>query len=394
MEQRSLEATVASVPTPQGRQEHTTWRLKGTERMEVRAMGDSKRRRVSGPIRILDSDEEPSQGAPKEPKPEEKVLRISAGRAAAAAGIHQYADVGELFLEFVYQDLGELLLQDAAQVQVEVVSPAQERARLLAKSGSAEELEETVRACAKAQGIEGVDSASAAIAKAVEQAQKDSKLSAEEAQELRRVLELELKLEFGARHEDAALLIYQNRVGQPVHSQQRRVFFAMPGDPVTALSELNKQEPKEKTEGLPAFYLTGFVDGMVDVPLGCESKETLVVEVKHRMGRIKDPPEIYDIVQLGTYCRVLGCQKGHLVQCLRRGPHAELHPELHITTIDFSEGSMHRKGWDETVLPSLYKVAAAVYEVRKDPEKRCKLLAATPEERLEMVAEYCPHLGR
>lgn len=52
--------------------------------------------------------------------------------------------------------------------------------------------------------------------------------------------------------------------------------------------------------GKPLFYLTGFVDGMVDVrrgsapPVsgiavspGAPGDETLVVEVKHRMGRIK-----------------------------------------------------------------------------------------------------------
>ena len=50
----------------------------------------------------------------------------------------------------------------------------------------------------------------------------------------------------------------------------------------------------------PFFLLTGFVDGMVDVrrgsaaPVagravspGAKGDETLVVEVKHRMGRIK-----------------------------------------------------------------------------------------------------------
>merc|ERR1719498_395579 len=65
-----------------------------------------------------------------------QILRISAGRAAAAAGIHPYTDVGEVFLELLYQDLPELLLHDAALAGVEVISNADERERLLEKSGA------------------------------------------------------------------------------------------------------------------------------------------------------------------------------------------------------------------------------------------------------------------
>eukprot|EP00971_Amphidinium_carterae_P211446 4195422-Amphidinium_carterae.1 len=36
-----------------------------------------------------------------------QTLRISAGRVAAAAGIHPYTDMGELFLELVYQEHGQ-----------------------------------------------------------------------------------------------------------------------------------------------------------------------------------------------------------------------------------------------------------------------------------------------
>lgn len=38
------------------------------------------------------------------PRRRKGVLRISAGRAAAVAGIHPYAEVGEIFLELLYQD--------------------------------------------------------------------------------------------------------------------------------------------------------------------------------------------------------------------------------------------------------------------------------------------------
>ena len=64
--------------------------------------------------------------------------------------------------------------------------------------------------------------------------------------------------------------------------------------------------PSEAQE--PYLLLTGFTDGIVDIPTpgAAAATETLVVEMKHRMGRIQDPPNIYDVVQLCTYCRILG----------------------------------------------------------------------------------------
>jgi len=116
-----------------------------------------------------------------------------------------------------------------------------------------------------------------------------------------------------------------------------------------------------------------------------------VVEVKHRMGRIKDPPEIYDVVQLCTYCRALGCVRGDLVQCLRSKAGGQSNV-LHVTRIDFSEGSPDRKGWDEQILPKLYDLAAAIYAAREDKAFRLRLLAAEPELRRQIVAEACPHM--
>mmetsp|Transcript_65599 Transcript_65599/g.118175 ORF Transcript_65599/g.118175 Transcript_65599/m.118175 type:complete len:614 (+) Transcript_65599:72-1913(+) len=481
-------------------------RLKGTTRMEVRGrhrkqdpcdsseqdansgtvFSSSKRTKVEtellggsggngGAIMIEESEEEaPMKSAPK-PKPSLgqelvppwcRTLRISAGRAAAAAGIHCYADVGEMFLEFLYQDLPELFLEDAALAGVEVVSPAAERARLLDKSGEVELLDQTLRDAATAPGIEGALSAREAVGATVAKAERAGRLTAEEAKELRSTLELEINLEFGTRHEDSALEVYEQRMGTKVYGAQHRVSVPMPADgPQAALSQAfpvphtgvrprdgdgvssgdhgsrsdskvagNSSSIDSNLRGpQPFFRLTGFVDGLVDVQrgspappnngnppraggiafssmhmtgavhAGAATSETLVVEVKHRMGRIKDPPDIYDVVQLCSYCRALGCTRGDLVQCLRtrgadgKGAAASKQQleKLHVTRIDFSEGSPDRRGWDEHVLPGLYAVAAAVYAARRDQTLRLRLLAASnPEERVRMVAELLPHLGR
>jgi len=173
----------------------------------------------------------------------------------------------------------------------------------------------------------------------------------------------------GARHEDAALEGYAERVGCPVYGEQKRVNVAMPlSGPAEALAHTFPRPPsaapQREAPGAgpagnsavpteePLFRLTGFVDGIADVPrlqetgadrcvgpggrgqrvgpaeaLAALADEPLIVEVKHRMGSIKDPPETYDRVQLCSYCRALGCSRGDLVQCLREGGR----PRLHIT---------------------------------------------------------------
>lgn len=373
-----------------------------------------------------------SPGQLASPSPPRQTLRISASRAAAAAGIHPFADVGELFLDFLYQDLPELLLEDAAVVGIDVVSPALERARLLAKSGASQAFEAILQKAAVALGVDGIQAACEAIAATVAAAEQASRLTEEEAQELRSLLETEVRLGFGARHEDSALAAYEKRVGQPVYGQQQRIFVEMPppddswfcpfppprsltsgcgsycnklqeGRPAITLKEdetvLGAATLLGASEGRhPAYFnLTGFVDGLVDLPAtAVEGKETVVVEVKHRMGRIKDPPDVYDVVQLCTYCRALGCTRGDLVQCLRSSSVGDGSPGvLHVTQFDFSEGSPDRKGWEEHVLPGLYAFVAAVYAARQDASIRYRLLAAaTPADRAELAAELCPHLGR
>jgi len=439
----SAPALAASVASPlrsksapvlgQELKEATSLRLKGTSRMDIR--GRSK----NEVVHIDDSDEETQRKPDAKSKSWPRVLRISAGRVAAAAGLHRHADPGEVFIELLYQDLPDMLLADAADAGVEIVSPQAERARLLAKSGEAEALEAALREAFQAPKVEAAQAAREAIAKAVEAAEHKQSLTAEEARDLRQTLELEVNLDFGARHEDTAIEAYQERLGSQVYGQQHRVCLPLPADGAThalcqafpAPHEGARPRTDIKTAAVgqesnapsdvrevpvhrPFFLLTGFVDGLVDVrrrspaptnlatggghrattpasTADSPNKETLVVEVKHRMGRIKDPPEIYDVVQLCTYCRALGCVRGDLVQCLRSKAGGQSNV-LHVTRIDFSEGSPDRKGWDEQILPKLYDLAAAIYAAREDKAFRLRLLAAEPELRRQIVAEACPHM--
>lgn len=410
---RAGAATTAASPLTEELSQAVSLRLKGTTRMDVRA-----KRKVSTDevVFITDSDEE----VPKSTSRRQRgVLRISAGRAAAVAGIHPYAEVGEIFLELLYQDLPELLLDDAKLAGVEVISPEVERERLMEKSGEAAALKAALQAAQRAQNVEAAQDAQQRLREAVAKAKAEGKVNDQEAAELQQTLQLEVNLDFGARHEDSAIERYQKKVGADVYGQQKRVFLPMPADgPNVALCQAfpppardgalpRDQQPATTDQGAkPLFYLTGYVDGLVDVPrnspapvvtcVGAGSSapsvpdETLVVEVKHRMGRIKDPPEIYDIVQLCSYCRALGCLRGDLVQCLRQGTSGDV---LHVKRIDFSEGSPDRTGFDQHVLPNLYSAAQGVYAARHDQAWRVKLLQAAPEERRQIIGQLCPHLG-
>merc|ERR1712019_188850 len=97
-----------------------------------------------------------------------------------------------------------------------------------------------------------------------------------------------------------------------------------------------------------------------------EAAETLVVEIKHRMGKLRDAPNIYDVIQLCAYCRVLGCARGHLVECLRQTQDTGTGSigDLKVSCHDFSDGAPDRIGFDQHVLPSLYGFARAIYAAR------------------------------
>jgi len=421
--------------------EELSIRLKGV-RMEIRARkppAGAKAEEVAGTtdasidIHDSDSDAETVGGPSKALKvallQKPQLLRISAGRAAAAAGIHPYADIGEIFLELLYQDQPELLMRDAAIAGIEVVSPVVERARLLAKSGEVASVEATMNASKQAMSVEGARAAQEALRVLVKVAEQAGRLTAEEAQELKSTLESEINLEFGARHEDAALEAYSARTRRKVYGEQRRVdiplpkegpeqalFTVFPTPRTVTLSWLDAESAAvaeavgadaaagascaKKQEEKPYFRLTGFIDGLIDLPRATakgargneQGEQTVVIEVKHRMGKIKDPPMIYDIVQLGSYCRALGCTRGELVQCLREHGTDTNVGTLHVTAVDFSEGSMDRTGWDRHVLPGLYSMATAVYQVREDAEFRQKLLLADPAARTELVRTVCAHL--
>merc|ERR1712048_1000929 len=89
---------------------------------------------------------------------------------------------------------------------------------------------------ANASSVEGASKAREAVAQAVAAAEQVGNLTLDEAAQMRQMLELEINMEFGARHEDTALGDYATRVGSQVYGEQERVKIPMPpGGPHEAL---------------------------------------------------------------------------------------------------------------------------------------------------------------
>eukprot|EP00932_Pfiesteria_piscicida_P019341 SRR837773.6166.p2 GENE.SRR837773.6166~~SRR837773.6166.p2 ORF type:complete len:185 (-),score=42.93 SRR837773.6166:293-847(-) len=137
--------------------------------------------------------------------------------------------------------------------------------------------------------------AQAAIRELVAAARGAGRLEPAEADDLRETLESEVNLEFGARHEDAALAAFAATVQRPVYGEQRRVSVPLPLEGAEAalgtvfptphsrcLSALDAEkaaaaaaeaaggalaaEAAAAPKAEPYFRLTGFVDALVDLP--------------------------------------------------------------------------------------------------------------------------------
>jgi len=446
-----------------------------------------------------------------------QVLRIPGSKVAAVAGLNRFTDSGELFLEYLYQDMLDLYIYDVGVLglDLELISDDEHRAQLVSKSGQAQELQQAVRIAQEAQDVEAIQTALAKVEDALRTASRDAKLDSEELGQLREVLTKELRCGFGSKHEDAGIRAYEAKVNSRVYDEQLNLCLRLPkGGAAVALAQAFPagctSEPREATiardtagtlavdakgrqvfsadflcmlatkisalEGMgtesvafpptltPAerkyvhqtaeesglysqsvgegtgryvklyraasaaaadrqhisdaerkadatthFKLVGKIDGLVDITLspvdGAASKlKTLVVEMKNRTSKIVDPPPIYEAVQLCTYCRILGCAGGDLVQCLRERRTVAPAPtpisehrvgeSLHVSRFDFRQGNMDRDGWDNHVLPNLYAFVDAVYSVRQDDNMRYRLLVADASERQRLIEGLCPHLER
>ncbi|KAL3807454.1 hypothetical protein ACHAXA_002714 [Cyclostephanos tholiformis] len=151
----------------------------------------------------------------------------------------------------------------------------------------------------------------------------------------------------------------------------------------------------------------------------------IIVECKHRMKEAKVPPPLYDQIQTCLYCHMYNVEDADLVQVLRRKRRCEkgnqkienekeagvgkksktqkITEDVNITVTRVSLNDPiynHNHHWKATLLPRLASFVDAVYNVRRNDEKRYRLLMArsedvtdaSNEEAWRLLWEECPWL--
>lgn len=130
----------------------------------------------------------------------------------------------------------------------------------------------------------------------------------------------------------------------------------------------NAAKKRKKTK--PAFYLIGKVDGIsyqLDVSSDDASKwkpTKVVVEVKSRVFQVKDPPPLYEQIQLVAYMTMLNCAHGDLVQAVRlpstNTVEARVTMEKTAITSTMTSGSSSDMGSEGTVRTTSAEVSTVV----------------------------------
>ncbi|ETK79426.1 hypothetical protein L915_14710 [Phytophthora nicotianae] len=364
-------------------------------------------------------------------------LRFSASKVALVTGLHDFGDVTEEVLDCVYQDREELLALDAARLRLRLVSKDEELELLVQKSGAtaAPQLRAALRWAkgrAKPAHVEAAQRLLAGVDKRLVEAHKSNKLAKVEAQEARKLLAEKIHTSVGTRNESLALEAYERQTGSKVRLTNEHFYFlTFPRPPETADKEIApvdyallagqsqrsvvlkrpRRRSRETAETVDLmdekeedgyFSICGMVDGVADaltISMDDEWELTpVVVEVKNRMRGIRNPPPLYDHIQLAVYMKMLGVEHGDLVQCIYG---ADPRPTIQISRVSLgvaplclpaSSTSQERDIWTEVIVPRLYTFTAAVQKLRDNELLRLDYLNGTEEERREILRTECDFL--
>lgn len=330
-------------------------------------------------------------------------IRLRASSVAAFAGIHPFAELDELIVELVYQGSpGEAAFAtDVAVLGAEVESREAAVSRTLSKTSvtTAEAIAGAIRAAGQASTTGAVRAAVARAEQAVDGGTRRSELNAAEARDLKAFLTGLARTDFGRRVESVGLVRYEQETGSAVsRSNDCLLLWNFPGDEAEVVfpSTLPPEHTTVAELGCAPsdalFYVAGKVDGIAQ-EADCRSADPnewtckpVVVEVKSRVSRLKDPPELYDQLQLVVYSYMTGCNSGDLVQLERAAPDRA---RLVVSRVDRAE---HDNDFRTIVLPRLYRLVRAVDALRREPDRRRALLAASPRQRWQMAVDLCDWL--
>ncbi|KAF4319107.1 hypothetical protein BBO99_00006274 [Phytophthora kernoviae] len=205
------------------------------------------------------------------------IVRYSASKVALVTGLHDFGDPAEELLNCVYQDRDELLAQDAARLQLRLVSKDEELATLVDKSGSAApqlraalrwaERATPARVGATKRVLEGVE-------KRLKEAQSSKKLAKGEVEEARKLLAEKIHTSVGTRNESLALEAYERQTGSKVRLTNEHIYYLTfpPPPKVDGIEKL--MPPGDDAEGTTVDYSV----------LAEQSRRTVVPKRKTRRG--------------------------------------------------------------------------------------------------------------
>ncbi|KAG6591124.1 uncharacterized protein IUM83_11279 [Phytophthora cinnamomi] len=375
-------------------------------------------------------------------------LRFSASKVALVTGLHDFGDPAEQLLDCVYQDREELLARDAARLRLRVVSKDEVLELLVRKSGAAAapQLRAALRWArdrAAPAHVEAAQRLLAGVDRRLAEAQQSRKLAQGEAREARKLLAGEIHMSVGARNESLALQAYERQTGSKVRLTNEHFYFLTFPAPPTADGEealvdysllaeqsqrtvIRKRQSRQAAESVATVDLTtedsdedesveeeespdgyfsicGMVDGVADALTISADDEwgltPVVVEVKNRVRGFRDPPPLYDHIQLAVYMKMLGVEHGDLVQCMYG---ADSCPNIQVSRVSLgvaplclpasSTEQRQRDIWTEVIVPRLYAFTAAVQKLRNEELLRLAFLNGTEEERLAIVRAECDFL--
>ncbi|KAF0718614.1 Aste57867_1584 [Aphanomyces stellatus] len=365
-------------------------------------------------------------------------LRFSASKVAAVVGLHEYGDLVEEFIEFLYQDLEELLVIDASLLQMEVTSKESELHALIRKSGAdAAALIDIVRWTAETKTAAKIDKANEKTKDAqkhIENARKRKRLTADEAKLLQDGIASKVRQSVGKRNEQLAIEIYEARNGLRVHSTNDKFYFLLFPHPrqAKALASSSSQCACHEAKALERFIervaldrkaatsneavatvnkshffsICGMIDGTADMLVISDdndddtwSTEPILVEVKNRMARFRDPVPLHDCIQMAVYMKMINVRHGDMVQCLHRNDETT----IHISRVSLDAYPLTAAAapcacqcttdlWASLVVPRLYEYATLVYLFRTQDLRRLAFMQAPPETQRRMLREALNYL--
>lgn len=371
-------------------------------------------------------------------------------------GFHPYASLPQKFMDLIYSgSIGnQLLHRDASLLGLKIVSEMDILRDLISKgtnkdTKALEALTKTIT-----QIPESTSDAKNTKAKfekdVIEKAKKN--LSRKETQFIRKTTRKFIDTGFGTHHENEALDQYEKQIGWDVYSRNED-FLEWPFleiDNTTCVKPMIKrarksqylqskedtEKKKQKSTGddssptmidltletetkvesvnsdnsssepKPFFYLIGKIDGIRDEPcfesddneeengdeFGNMSLSQILIECKHRLNRISNPPPLYDQIQAVCYCLMLGFDKAEILQVLRKDIMTESgdnsaaqvgnekkkqNMTISVSTVLLTDHYNHEKNFYDIVIPRLYSIVKAVYSIRCNDDLRYKFLLST-----------------